>query len=217
LHPQEDQFVEGLLNAYRQGFFPMAEPAFGPHSPLFWLSPDPRGIMPLTEEEGFHIPRRLLDRIRRKPFVITCDEAFEQVIRSCAAPRWYEHETWISARIIELYSLMHRRGHAHSVEAWLERGRERTLVGGLYGLHIGSAFFAESKFCRPDLGGTDASKIVLVALVEHLRARGFRLLDVQMWNEHLDRFGCVEIPREQYLERLREAIALNVEWAPFSS
>jgi leucyl/phenylalanyl-tRNA--protein transferase len=211
----QDQIIQGLLAAYRQGYFPMAEPSFGPHAPLLWLSPDVRGVIPLTEEEGFHVSRRLRDRMRKEPFELTTDTAFRRVIEGCARPRWYEKETWIDSRILELYTLLHLRGHAHSVEAWLERDGGRLLVGGLYGVRIGAAFFAESKFCRPDLGGTDASKIVLVTLVEHLRKRGFKLLDVQMWNDHLDQFGCQEVPRKEYLRRLEPAVAGSASWLPF--
>jgi leucyl/phenylalanyl-tRNA--protein transferase len=215
LQSQQDQIVEGLLAAYRQGYFPMAEPSFGPNAPLLWLSPDLRGVIPLSEAEGFHVPRRLRERMRRKPFEITTDTAFRAVVRGCAEPRWYERETWIDERIQELYTMLHERGHAHSVEAWLGDGEQRRLVGGLYGVKIGAAFFAESKFCRPEQGGTDASKIVLVTLVEHLHRRGFRLLDVQMWNEHLDRFGCLEVPRQEYLRVLAGAAEGEASWLPF--
>jgi len=215
MHPHEDQIVEGMLAAYRQGYFPMAEPSFGPAAPLLWLSPDPRGVIPLTEEEGFHVPRRLREKMRRlpPPFELTSDQAFQAVVEGCAEPRTYEKGTWIDERIIELFLLMHERGHAHSIEAWL-RGEDgtRELVGGTYGMHIGGAFFAESKFCRPQRGGTDASKVVLVTLVEHLRHQGFSLLDVQMWNEHLNQFGCKEIPRAEYLRRLGTAVKTQTEW-----
>jgi leucyl/phenylalanyl-tRNA---protein transferase len=217
MRSEQDQIVEGLLAAYRQGFFPMAEPAFGPNAPLLWVSPEERGVIPLTREQGFHVPRRLASRMRARPFEITSDTAFEAVIHGCAAPRWYERESWIDGRIIGLYTLLHRRGYAHSLEAWLTDGGERRLVGGLYGLRIGGAFFAESKFCLPEQGGSDASKIVLVTLVEHLQRLGFGLLDVQMWNEHLDRFGCRTIPRQEYLRRLAGALAVPAEWRPLSS
>ncbi len=208
----EDQIVEGLLAAYRQGYFPMDEPSFGPGAPLLWLTPEVRGVMPLTETEGFHVPRRLRERMRRRPFRMTSDTDFRGVIEGCAAPRWYEQETWIDGRILQLYTLLHARGHAHSIEAWLDGAGGPVLVGGLYGVRMGSVFFAESKFCRPELGGTDASKIALVTLVEHLRRRGFTLLDVQMWNEHLDRFGCRQIPRKDYLARLEESLAVEASW-----
>jgi leucyl/phenylalanyl-tRNA--protein transferase len=210
-----------LLDAYRRGFFPMADDPDGPWGgQLLWLSPEPRGIMPLSEAEGFHIPRRLKDRLRRCPFSITTDTCFEEVILACAEPRAYEPKSWIDDRIVEMYTALHRQGHAHSIEVWLgpgERtGGERGLVGGLYGVRIGAAFFAESKFSRPAIGGTDASKVALVRTVEHLRTLGFDLMDVQFWNEHLDQFGCLEIPRAEYLRRLAGAVARTVAWRPLS-
>src|ERR1041385_5220635 len=137
--------IQALLGAYRRGLFPMADP----HRPgtLDWHWPDPRGIIPLTEAEGLHIPRRLRERVRSRRFTITADAAFPDVIRACAAPRPVEPTSWIDSRIIDLYTGLHAAGHAHSVEAWL--GSPRQLVGGLYGVHIGAAFFAESKFSRP--------------------------------------------------------------------
>jgi leucyl/phenylalanyl-tRNA---protein transferase len=210
-----------LLDAYRRGFFPMADDPGGPWGgQLLWLSPEPRGIMPLTEPDGFHIPRRLKDRLRRCPFSITTDTRFEEVIRACAEPRPGEPGTWIDDRIIHMYTALHRQGHAHSVEVWLgpndTTGGERRLVGGLYGVRIGAAFFAESKFSRPARGGTDASKVALARTVEHLHALGFTLMDVQFWNEHLAQFGCQEIPRAEYLKRLNAALAKTVEWRPLT-
>jgi leucyl/phenylalanyl-tRNA--protein transferase len=206
-----------LLDAYRRGFFPMADEEDGPWGgQLLWLSPEPRGIMPLTEAEGFHIPRRLRETLRRCPFSLTTDAAFGDVIRGCAEPRSYEPKTWIDGRIIEMYTALHRQGHAHSIEVW--RGPDaagpRRLVGGLYGVRIGAAFFAESKFSRPAIGGTDASKVALVRTVGHLHALGFELMDVQFRNDHLDRFGCAEVPRAEYLRRLKAASARPVAWRP---
>jgi len=223
--------VESLLDAYRQGYFPMADPGH-PRGRLHWLNPDPRGVIPLSEDEGLHIPRRLRDRVRSGRFTVTFDQAFEAVMRGCALPRPREPESWIDERIIGLYTAAHRAGHAHSVEAWVRGGEtERrgdgetkahplglapgprgVLVGGLYGIHIGGAFFAESKFSLPAVGGTDASKVCLVHLIRHLQARGFVLLDTQFWNPHIDQFGCVEIPRHEYLKRLRAAVAMPVAW-----
>jgi leucyl/phenylalanyl-tRNA--protein transferase len=212
---------QALLDAYRRGFFPMADEEGGPWGgQLLWLNPDPRGIMPLSEAEGFHVPRRLKDRLRRCPFSITTDTCFEAVIRACAEPRPYEEKSWIDERVVEMYTALHRQGHAHSVEVWLGPGGaargERRLVGGLYGVRIGAAFFAESKFSRPAIGGTDASKVALVRTVEHLRGLGFELMDVQFWNEHLDQFGCLEIPRAEYLLRLEEAVDRPVAWRPLA-
>ncbi|MBC7834547.1 MAG: leucyl/phenylalanyl-tRNA--protein transferase [Phycisphaerales bacterium] len=195
----------------------MAEPGGGP---VQWFSPDPRAILPLEprseEDGGFHMPRSLARILRRGTFTVTSDQAFERVIAACAEPRADRDETWIDARIMHAYTLLHREGHAHSVEAWLANEGvpgSRTLVGGVYGVSIGGAFFAESMFCRPELGGTDASKVCLVKLVEHLRARGYTLLDVQIANPHTARFGVVDIPRVRYLRRLKLAVAMGVSFA----
>ena len=220
-----------LVEAYRQGYFPMA-----PDGAMDWHNPDPRGVIPLSEGEGLHIPRRLRDRVRSGRFAITTDVAFEAVVRGCALPRPSEPKSWIDERIVRAYAALHEAGHAHSIEAWLgEDGMQRgagkagpthplgpwieggggVLVGGLYGVHIGGAFFAESKFSLPALGGTDASKVCLAHLIAHLRRRGFTLLDTQFWNPHIGQFGCMEIPRAEYLVRLGAAVASPVEWLPF--
>lgn len=182
-----------------------------------WYNPDPRAILPL--DESLHIPRRLLDRVRSGKFRVTTDEAFADVMRACAAPRPPpgEQHSWIDERIIAAYTSLHKAGYAHSIEAWLVENGGPVLVGGLYGVHIGAAFFAESKFHAPERGGTDASKVCLVHLITHLRRRGFELLDVQFWNPHLDQFGCLEVPREEYLKRLKAAIERDVTWLPFES
>jgi leucyl/phenylalanyl-tRNA---protein transferase len=207
--------VDALVGAYRAGYFPMGDNRAS--DAVRWYNPDPRAILPLTTEEGLHIPRRLSDRIRSRPYILTTDRAFETVMRRCAAPRPPpgEQESWIDERIIAAYTALHSAGHAHSVEAWTRTDKPE-LVGGLYGVHIGAAFFAESKFYSPDRG-TDASKICLVTLVEHLRERGFELLDVQFWNPHIAQFGCVDIPRGEYLERLRRATARDTSWLPFQA
>jgi leucyl/phenylalanyl-tRNA---protein transferase len=196
-----------LLSAYRRGWFPMADPLTGA---IRWYHPDPRAILPL---ERFHVPASLGRELRRGRFDIRCDTAFEQVMRACAAPRPDEDLSWIDDRFIEAYTQLHRAGHAHSVEAW----RDGRLVGGLYGVHVGGAFMGESMFSRPDLGGTNASKVCLVHLVGWLRHRGFLLLDTQFRTPHLDRFGCLEVSREQYLELLAEALAREVDWGCFSA
>lgn len=203
--------VQGMLEAYRAGFFPMGDNAAG--GPIRWYNPDPRAIIPL---DSFHVPRRLMDKVRSGEFEVTTDLAFEAVIRACGEPRPPpgEQESWIDERIVEGYTGLYRAGHAHSIEAWLEGEAGPELVGGLYGVHIGAAFFAESKFHRPDRG-TDASKVCLVRLVEHLKRRGFELLDVQFWNPHLAQFGCVDMPREEYLRLLRAASGREVSWLPW--
>ena len=188
--------AEFLISAYASGWFPMA---VGPGD-IEWFSPDPRGIIPL---EDFHVSRRLARVVRRGTFTIRIDRAFEQVIRACAADDRDSEDpgTWIDDEIVESYCALHARGVAHSIEAW----QEDRLVGGLYGVALGGAFFGESMFHRV----TDASKVTLVALVERLRARGFRLLDTQWVTVHLAQFGGREIPRRQYLRLLEASLRVN--------
>ena len=181
---------ELLLQAYRNGIFPMALHEGGQ---IGWFSPDPRALIPL--DERFHIPHGLQRALKRKRFEVTFDTDFETVIRACSASHG---ETWISEEIVRAYCELHRRGHAHSVEARLDG----ELAGGLYGVHIRGAFFGESMFHR----ATDASKVALVALVERLRAGGFLLLDTQWTTPHLEQFGTVEIPRPEYLKLLNAAL-----------
>ncbi len=166
---------------------------------LHWFDPPVRAIIPLDEQ--FHVPRRLKRTLRQQPFTMKLDTAFEDVMRACAAPRPDHPETWINAEIISLYSALHKRGHAHSIEAW----DDDELVGGLYGVSLGSAFFGESMFSRK----TDASKIALVYLVAVMRQAGFTLLDTQFQTEHLARFGTMEITRANYHHLLAEALRLN--------
>jgi leucyl/phenylalanyl-tRNA--protein transferase len=182
---------ESILTAYRRGLFPMADPFDGS---LAWYEADPRGIVPL---EGAHVPRRL--RRYMKKFEFAFDRNFEGVIDGCARP-----VTWISAEIREAYVALHRQGHAHSVEAW-QGGR---LAGGLYGVRIGGAFMAESMFHAV----SNASGACVVRLVEHLRARGFVLLDIQQVLPNTARLGAVEIRRAEYLRRLAEALKLSPTW-----
>lgn len=158
-----------------------------------WFSPDPRAILPL---ENFHVPHALRRLVRKNVFETTIDGAFSKVIEACAK----REDTWINREIIESYTRLHEIGHAHSVEAWME-GR---LAGGLYGVAVGGAFFGESMFHRV----TDASKLALVALVEHLRARKFALLDTQWLTPHLRQFGAIEISRNDYLRLLHRAVDL---------
>lgn len=203
-----------VLDAYRHGLFPMGEAsagdagentavaARGSEGPVLWWSPDPRGVLPL---DGLHVSRRLLRTIqgrtlkrparKDRPFSLRFDTSFEAVMRACGERR--ADGSWITEPMVACYVELHRRGHAHSVEVW--EGNE--LVGGTYGLAFGGVFAAESKFHRV----RDASKVALCALVERLRDRGYSLLDVQWRTDHLAQFGVVEIPRTEYLARLRAA------------
>jgi len=164
-----------------------------------WFSPDPRGVIPL---DHFHLPSRLARVLRQGRFEIAVDSAFEDVMRACADDR--DEGTWISDEILECYTALHRLGLAHSVE--VRRGDD--LVGGLYGVHLGGAFFGESMFHRV----TDASKVALAMLVDRLVRHGFELLDVQWLTPHLERFGAVAIPRREYLARLARALKRNSEF-----
>ena len=215
---QPQDLVNTVLKAYRQGVFPMADPD---DPDLTWYCPDPRAIIPLTQSQGLHLSRSLRRRIRAGHFLITTDRAFGQVIHNCAEPRPVREETWIDPTITNIFELLHEAGHAHSIEVWTQsqngpddRSKDQ-LVGGLYGLAIGSAFCAESMFSHPDRGGTDASKIAIAHLAHHLHRQDFTLLDVQFWNEHIDQFGCIEIPRDEYLQRLAEALEQDPPWTPF--
>jgi leucyl/phenylalanyl-tRNA--protein transferase len=199
--------ADRLLAAYRRGIFPMAVDKRGS---LGWFSPDPRAVIPL--DEHFHIPHGLRRVLKQGKFGVTSDTDFETVIRECATRK---EGTWISEGIIESYCKLHRLGHAHSIEVRLHPKAASLsrvpppsswpLVGGLYGVAIGGAFFGESMFHR----ATDASKVALVALVERLRAGGFVLLDTQWVTPHLRQFGAYEIPRHEYLRRLEHALRLE--------
>jgi leucyl/phenylalanyl-tRNA--protein transferase len=187
-----------LLSAYASGWFPMAVS----DGEIRWYSPDPRGIIPL---EGFHVPSRLARVVRAGRFRIEIDRDFDAVIRACAeAERHDGPGTWIDQEIIASYCALHRAGMAHSVEVW----QEERIVGGLYGVALGGAFFGESMFHQ----ATDASKVALVALVDRLRTRGYQLLDLQWVTPHLEQFGAVEIPRRTYLKMLEKAIAKDTEF-----
>ena len=180
---------ELLLSAYASGWFPMAVDG----GEIRWFSPDPRGIIPL---DTFHTPRRLARVIRKGVFRIEIDRAFESVMRACAEAERDADDpgTWISDEIVRSYCALHEHGVAHSVEAW----QGDRLVGGLYGVALGGAFFGESMFHRE----TDASKVALAALVERLRSRGYTLLDTQWVTEHLEQFGAIELSRSRYLRLL---------------
>jgi leucyl/phenylalanyl-tRNA--protein transferase len=188
-----------LLQGYRAGIFPMAASRDDPA--LSWYDPERRGILPL---DGFHAPRRLLRTVRSGPYTVSADRAFVAVIAACAESRPGREESWINAEIARLFGSLHRRGLAHSVECW----QGDTLVGGLYGLSIGRAFFGESMFSR----ARDASKVSLVHLVARLRLAGFTLLDTQFITDHLAQFGAIEISRRDYRRRLRAAIDVPATW-----
>ncbi len=184
---------ELLLRAYASGVFPMAESADDPE--VFWVRPEARGVIPL---DAFHVPKSLAKTIRQGRFEIRYDHDFAGVIDGCAETGEGRASTWINAPIREAYLDLHRRGHCHSVEAW----RDGRLVGGLYGVSLGRAFFGESMFSRE----RDASKVCLVHLVERVRRQGFVLLDTQFTTEHLKRFGAVDVPRRRYEKLLEEAL-----------
>ena len=193
------------MQAYASGIFPMATHRFDPT--IHWVAPKMRGVLPL---DAVHVPRRLKKTVRRRHFEIRCDSDFAGVVHSCAAPRKGRGETWINREIGRVFGRLHQMGFAHSVEAW----REDQLVGGLYGLALGGAFFGESMFSQE----TDSSKVALVYLVAALRLGGFGLLDVQFITDHLNRFGAVEIPAADYLERLDVALTLPaVFYSDFSA
>lgn len=187
-----DLSVPRLLAAYMKGVFPWTT------DPITWWSPDPRAIFGL---DRFHVPRSLAKLVRKGVFQITINKAFRQVIEGCAEPGPGREDTWITPQFIEAYTQLHKAGHAHSVECWLD-GK---LVGGIYGVAIGGFFAGESMFHRVP----NASKVALHALVEHLRMRYFELFDIQMVTPVTKLLGAIEIPRTEYLRRLRNAIALE--------
>jgi leucyl/phenylalanyl-tRNA--protein transferase len=184
-----------LLDAYRQGIFPMYEEG----EPICWWSPDPRAIFDL---DGLHVSRRLARTIRSGKFAVTFNQEFVGVMRGCAERR---EGTWITSDMIQAYSRLHRIGHAHSCEVWLDH----ELVGGVYGVAIGGLFAGESMFHRVN----DASKVALVHLFERLRGRGFVFFDTQILNDHTRALGAYEIPREDYLSRLSDVISLPISFA----
>ena len=183
-----------LLRAYAAGIFPMADSAESRE--LRWFDPPVRALIPLDNQ--FHVPRRLARTLRQKPYRVTLDNAFMDVMKGCAEPNKGRETTWINRGILDLYSSLHYRGNAHSIEVW--DGRD--LVGGLYGVSLGSAFFGESMFSRK----TDASKIALVHLVSLLRHYGYTVLDTQFQTSHLERFGTFEVIRSIYLSMLDTAM-----------
>lgn len=184
---------ELLLRAYATGIFPMAEEADDPE--VFWVRPERRGVIPL---DGFHIPKSLRKTIRQGIFDIRLDSDFNGVIEGCASGTGERARTWINGPIREAYRKLFEIGHCHTVEAW----HEGQLVGGLYGVTLGRAFFGESMFTRK----RDASKVCLAYLVQHLVNQGFVLLDTQFTTPHLERFGAVEVPRKKYEKLLENAL-----------
>lgn len=184
-----------VINAYAQGIFPMADE----QGRLHWYAPDPRAIL---EHDNLYVSRSLRATIRKSIYTIRMDSAFEQVMRCCAD----RAETWINEEFIKTYTYLHHIGFAHSIEAW----QNERLVGGLYGIALGGAFMGESMFSY----ATDASKVCLVALVQHLKARGYVLHDTQFLTEHLATLGVTEMPRRAYEKRLRAALKLKCTWYP---
>jgi len=190
-----------LLRCYASGVFPMGEGRDDPR--VFLVEPDQRGLIPL---DGFHIPARLRRTVRGEPFDVRVDTAFDAVVDACAAAAPGREDSWINGPIRRLYGELHARGCAHSIECW----REEQLVGGLYGVTLGAAFFGESMFSR----ARDASKVALVHLVARLKRGGWRLLDAQFMTEHLGQFGATEIPQAAYLRRLRAVGSLRPDGPP---
>jgi leucyl/phenylalanyl-tRNA---protein transferase len=184
-----DLSVSRLLLAYRSGLFPWTV------DPVTWWSPDPRGVLPL---DGLHIPRSLARVIHRGEFRITTDQAFRQVMEGCALPGPGRRGTWITPEFVEAYTRLHEEGHAHSLECW----RHDELAGGIYGVAIGGFFAGESMFHRT----SNASKVALCSLVQHLRARDFHLLDIQMLTPITQRLGGIWMPRKDYLRQLADAV-----------
>lgn len=222
--PERDDSISPslVLQAYSQGLFPMAPSR---DSPVQWCTADPRTVLPL---HSARFSRSLLQRVKRGDYQITFNQAFVRVISACALPRPNEPETWINEAIIETYTQLHKMGYSHSVEAWapadsaLIRNREdarfeagnlneqgRCLVGGLYGVAIGGAFFGESMFSV----AVDASKVCLHHLVQRMKHLGAELLDVQFSNPHLTPFGVIDIPTDAYQQQLTDAIGKKVDWS----
>lgn len=197
-----------LLHAYSRGLFPMAMGR--QDDELYWFSPEMRGVLPL--DGNFNTPRSLRKLLKEPPFTVTFDTAFHEVITACANTR---SDTWINDEIIDLYTQLHHMGHAHSVECWLNHSTDnanesRQLVGGLYGISLASAFFGESMFSH----ASGASKVALYHLVEHLKTQQYTLLDTQYVNDHLRQFGVQEIPRDDYLKLLKEALSHPAYFSP---
>lgn len=188
-----------LMHAYAVGVFPMSEHRDDPD--IYWVDPKDRGIFPL---DGFHISRSLAKAIRKSDYTVTLNHAFEDVIDGCAARK----DTWINQEIRSLYIALHNSGKAHSLEVW----REDKLIGGVYGVTLGAAFFGESMFSN----ATNGSKIALAYLTKHLKTCGFSLFDTQFLTDHLESLGAIEIPRAVYRSRLREAVQAKADITAYS-
>ncbi len=186
---------ERLLEAYRHGIFPW----YNDDQPILWWSPDPRAVL---FPNKLHVPRSVQKRLRQNRFTVTLDASFRTVMEQCAGPRtqYPEGGTWITGEMLDAYTRLHELGYAHSVESW----QDSQLVGGLYGVAVGGAFFAESMFTKVD----DAGKVALVRLVRQLHAWGFRMIDCQQFSPHVARFGAEEIPRSGFIAHLTEALTL---------
>lgn len=191
--------TELLLQAYKQGLFPMAYSHGSPY--IHWICPDMRGQLSI---EDIHVSRSLKKTIRQKPFDIRVNEAFSDVVLACAKTEKNRPETWINEPIIEAYNILHKDGHAHSVECW----QDDKLVGGLYGVSIGGAFFGESMFSQK----TNASKVALIHLCARLWKRGYSVLDTQFVNDHLKQFGVFQISHKEYLLKLEPALQIETDF-----
>lgn len=203
MSPSNVLTAQQLVRAYCHGIFPMADHREGQ---IHWFCPEQRGVIPLDQ---FHVPRRLGRTVRQAKFSIRTDTAFTPVVLGCAAPRPASDETWINDQIVRAYADLHQAGLAHSIEAWSHPVTgDPELMGGLYGVHLGGAFFGESMFSRQP----DASKVCLVHLAGHLRTRGFALFDVQYVNPHLAQFGASTMTRTTYLRALKQALGMNITW-----
>lgn len=194
--------ADTLLAAYRRGIFPW----YAPPDPILWWSPDPRAVL---IPDRLHVSRSMHKLIKRRPFTVSCDQAFREVMLHCAAPRRYTADTWISDEMIAAYTRLHQLGYAHSVEVW----QQDRLVGGLYGLAIGRVFFGESMFSRVD----NASKYAFILLARQLQQAGFALIDCQVASAHLQSLGACTLPRAEFQLRLQQAIdqpPLFSPWTP---
>ncbi len=192
---------ERLLLAYSEGIFPWYEEGL----PILWHSPDPRMVL---ETSALHVPRSLEKVLRKGLYEIRLDTAFRRVMEACAEmPRPGQDGTWITTEMLDAYEKLHKLGFAHSIEAW--KGGE--LVGGLYGVSLGAAFFGESMFAR----ASDASKVAFVSIARQLDRWGIGLIDCQVWTEHLERFGAEEWPRERYLDELSRALGAPTRKGPW--
>ena len=190
---------ETILKSYSLGIFPMSESFDDPN--IYWINPKKRGVIPIND---FKISKNLKKEIKKKKFLITINKNFNAVIKNCAKKTKNRPSTWINKEIIKLYSNLHKIGHAHSIEAW----QKNRLVGGLYGVSLGSAFFGESMFSIV----SNSSKVCLVYLLANLKIKGFRLLDTQFINPHLKKLGAIEIPRKKYLKMLGNSLKKNANF-----